>query len=170
MNARHGWLALALIVTAVVAFWPEREDEVSGLEVVQAEKHGAAGQAAEPGKAPGAPADKAAAAAKVPERFAAKAEGDLFPRQTWVPPPPKPKKVKPLPPPPPRPPAFPFAYLGKWVEKGSETIFLTQGDRVLQVHQGDVLAINWRLDEVTQHQLVFTYLPLDMTQTMRISQ
>lgn len=158
MNARHGWLALALVVTVIVAFWPERGDEVNGLEVVQAEKASTSGKAG----------DKVAVATTT-ERFAAKAEGNLFPRQTWVPPPPKPKKVKPLPPPPPRPPALPFSFLGKWVEKGSETIFLTQGDRVLQVHQGDVLAVNWRLDEVGQHQLVFTYLPLDMTQTMRIS-
>lgn len=164
MNARHGMLALALVVTLVVAFWPEQGDEVNGLEVVQAEK------SRQPAAAPGLPAgDKAATAAQAAERFVAKAEGNLFPRQTWVPPPPPPKKVKPLPPPPPRPPALPFSFLGKWVEKGSETIFLTQGDRVLQVHQGDVLAVNWRLDEVSQHQLVFTYLPLDMTQTMRVS-
>lgn len=168
MNARQAWLALALALTLIAAFWPQRDDDVGELAVVQAERSRATGATADSARL-AAQAEANKSVAQTAERFATKAEGNLFPHQTWVPPPPPPKKIKPLPPPPPRPPALPFNYLGKWVEKGSETIFLTQGDRVLQVRQGDVLAINWRLDEVAQYQLVFTYLPLDMTQTMRIS-
>jgi hypothetical protein len=167
MNARQRWLALALAVTVIVAFWPERGDDVDEGEVVQAEKprQPAVAKAAKPA-GPGLPGPKAPEGL---ERFAAKADGDLFPSQTWVPPPPPPPKVKPLPPPPPSPPPLPFSYLGHWAEAGQETFFLAQGDRVDQVRQGDVIAGSWRLDEVSPSQLVFTYLPLDMTRTLRIT-
>jgi hypothetical protein len=171
VTARQRWLALALIVTLGAAFWPARDDAPDDAEIVAASQPGPkpapAPAAAEP--APG-PTPTPGVAATAPERFATAKAGNLFPKQTWVPPPPPPPKPPPPPPPPPpSPPPLPYTYLGSWAEAGQETLFLAQGDQVIHVRKGDVLAGSWRLDAVTPSQLVFTYLPLDMTRTLRIA-
>jgi hypothetical protein len=164
MNTRQRWLALALVVTLVASFWPGRED--SG------EQEGTARRAAKPaGTAAPAAAmrDAAPQAAPVRERLA-RMRGNLFPVQTWVPPPPPPKPYVPPPPPPPKPPPLPFKYLGRWVEGGQRTVFLVQGEQPIPVRQGEVVLGSWRVDEITEQRVVFTYLPLNMQSILGITQ
>jgi hypothetical protein len=96
-------------------------------------------------------------------------QSNLFPSQTWVPPPPPPKPYVPPPPPPPKPPPLPFKYLGRWVEGGQMTLFLVQGEQPIAVQAGQVLPGNWRVDEISDRLVVFTYLPLEMQSTLGIT-
>jgi len=164
MNTRQRWLALALIVTMVAAFWPGREDSDEVVETVRrADKQAPAATAVAKS---GASAPQAAPATR--ERLA-RMQANLFPSQTWVPPPPPPKPYVPPPPPPPKPPPLPFKYLGRWVEDGQQTLFLVQGEQPIPVELGQVLPGNWRVDEITERTVVFTYLPLDMQSILGIT-
>jgi hypothetical protein len=104
-------------------------------------------------------------------RAAAASARDLFPAVSWAqqareeevkrnPPP------KPAPPPPPQAPPVPFAYMGKLVEDGATTVFLTQGDRPLIARAGETLGGAWRVDRIDEQSMTFTYLPLARPQTL----
>jgi hypothetical protein len=162
MKPRQRWLALALIVTMVAAFWPGREDSDEVVETVQRVSKAA------PTAGTAAGANGARQTPVVRERLA-RMQADLFPSQTWVPPPPPPKPYVPPPPPPPKPPPLPFKYLGRWVEDGQQTLFLVQGEEPIPIQPGQVLSGNWRVDEITERTVVFTYLPLDMQSILGIT-
>lgn len=159
MTTRQRLLAAALVATLAATFWPAGEDPVEGV-VRSAPRHAQ-------------PASPAAAEARVQTDVPAvvaerlpRMQADLFPRQTWVPPPPP---YTPPPPPAPAPPPLPFKYLGHWLEGGRLTVFLVQGKQPIPVEPGQVLPGNWRVDEITARSVVFTYLPLDMQSTLGIT-
>lgn len=154
MSLHQCWLAIALAATLAAAFWPAREDPVAVVE--RAERPPA--PAADTRVAMPAPSP-AGVAARMAEM-----QGNLFPAQTWAPPPPPPPK--PLPPPPPSPPPLPFQYLGRWIDDGKLTLFLAQGEQPVPVHVGQVLSGTWRVDAITEREVRFTYLPLDMQSTL----
>jgi hypothetical protein len=96
---------------------------------------------------------------------------DLFPAVNWEqkareeevkrsPPP------KPAPPPPPQAPPVPFTYLGKLVEDGKATVFLVQGDRNLIAREGETVAGGWRVDEIGEQSMTFTYESLKQQRTL----
>lgn len=87
---------------------------------------------------------------------------NIFGKQTWfvAPPPPAPSK--------PAPPPLPFAYLGKMLDDGQATVFLTHQDRNLAVRTGDVINGTYRVDEINPPTMTFTYLPLNMPQQLEI--
>ena len=162
MNTRQRWLVLGLIATLVAAFWPGREDTDEVVETVR--------RVSKPVAAVVPPADGQTVrqAATVRERLA-RMQANLFPSQTWVPPPPPPKPYVPPPPPPPTPPPLPFKYLGRWVDGGQLTLFLVQGEQPIPIQPGQVLSGGWRVDEITEARVVFTYLPLDMQSILGIT-
>lgn len=166
MNTRQRWIALALVVTVVVAFWPGQEDSDQVVEQVARGERATRPLVAQPAEERPS-AQQASPTAR--ERLAGM-QGNLFPRQTWVPPPPKPKPYVPPPPPPPQPPPLPFHYLGRWIDGGTLTVFLMQGEQPIPIKQGQVLLGNWRVDEITERTVLFTYLPLDMQSTLGITQ
>lgn len=98
---------------------------------------------------------------------------DLFPIQTWV--------VAPPPPPPPPPataPPLPFTVDIVWQDAGGRYVIL--GFREQQVvicercsvlgnaKPGEVVFEQYRLEAIQSDQLVFTYLPLNERQTLRL--
>ncbi len=118
---------------------------------------GAAPGAASGDAGPGAPSDRVVTPAD------AKA---LFAVHSWhvVP-------VVPLPPPPPPPaptaPPFPFTFLGSYAPEGANVVyFLAKGDRVLDAHVGDRIDGVYQFESAEGGQLVFTYLPLGVRQTL----
>jgi len=148
MKPRQLLIALALAATLAAVFWP-RPQEV-----------GVVGAVARTAGVPPAGARDA----RDPQLGAMRA--DLFPPQTWQPPPPPaPKRVEP---PPPLAPPLPFQYLGRWKEGGKDVIFLDQGNRVLQARVGDTLA-GWHLDQTSDDALTFTWTALNMQQILRIA-
>jgi len=90
---------------------------------------------------------------------------DVFKAKSWYVPPPPPK---PTPPPPPAPPPLPFKYMGKMVEEGKLTVFLTKQDRNYALKSGDTVDGAYRVDSVDAQRVLFTYLPLNMQQTLVI--
>jgi len=160
MNTRQRWIALALIATLVAAFWPGREEPSEVVETVR--QRGKLTHAS----APVVVDATAAHHAPAPRERLVGMQANLFPTQTWVPPPPKPYSP---PPPPPQPPPLPFKFLGRWVEGGQQTLFLVQGEEPIPVRLGQVLSASWRVDEITDRTVVFTYLPLDMQSILGIT-
>ena len=100
------------------------------------------------------------------------AAGSLFAVHSWyvAPPPPRPtapvdagpaEPVKPVAPP------LPFTYMGSYAPNGAAPVFfLTQGDRVYDVHIGDTLDGTYTVDSFSNGQLVFTYKPLNTQQQL----
>ncbi len=93
------------------------------------------------------------------------AETDLFAPKSWYVPPPPPKAV---PPPPPSAPPLPFTYMGKLIEDGQMTVFLTKQDRNYVVKVGDTIDGTYKVEEVRARMMTLTYLPLKIKQTLMI--
>lgn len=85
------------------------------------------------------------------------------------PPPPAPKIAIPPPPPPvPMAPAFPYTFMGRMIENGTTTLYLSRQDQSYSVKLNDVLENNYRVDKIDNDQVIFTYLPLNTQQVMYI--
>ena len=88
---------------------------------------------------------------------------DLFRLVNFLPPPPKPLPPPP-PPPPPKPsqPSFPYAYFGRMIDiNGKAVTYLTRGDALIPIHAQQLLDNIYRIDAVTETQIVVTYVPLE---------
>jgi hypothetical protein len=97
--------------------------------------------------------------------------GSLFASHSWYvappPPPPAPVVEAPVAPPKPTAPPLPFTYMGSYAPIGAKPVyFLTQGDRVYDVHVGDTLDNTYTVDAFTNGALVFTYKPLNQQQQL----
>jgi hypothetical protein len=92
---------------------------------------------------------------------------ELFAVKSWyvAPPPPQP-----APPPPPSAPPLPFVYLGKMVNEGKTTVFLTKQDRNYAIKEGDVVDGTYRIDSIKGSTIDLVYIPLDTKQTMAIGE
>lgn len=99
--------------------------------------------------------------------------GNLFEGRSWVPKP-VPVAVPAAPvavPPPPRPtaPPLPFAYIGRLEDEGAKTVvYLQRGERLLEVGTGDVVDGDYRVEALTDDELVLVFLPLGERQSLRI--
>jgi len=98
------------------------------------------------------------------------AAGALFAAHSWYvapPPPPVAMVSEPVAPPKPVAPPLPFTYMGSYAPSGAKPVFfLTQGDRVYDVHIGDTLDNTYTVDAFTNGALVFTYKPLNQQQQL----
>lgn len=70
----------------------------------------------------------------------------------------------------PQAPELPFKYLGKVIEDGKLSVFLSRGDDSYSLQSGKrhKLDDQYRVDKVTETQVVFTYLPMKTQQTLDI--
>lgn len=73
-----------------------------------------------------------------------------------------------LPPPLPLAPPLPFVYMGKLIEAGGVTVFLTDGDRNLVVRSGDTIGGAYRVDAIGDRTMTLTYLALDIRQELGV--
>jgi hypothetical protein len=74
---------------------------------------------------------------------------------------------EPVVPPKPVAPPLPFTYMGSYAPNGAKPVFfLTQGDRVYDVHIGDTLDGTYSVDAFNNGTLVFTYKPLNQQQQL----
>lgn len=179
MKPRHVVLALLLAGVLAASFWPQDEDgvddvvevvarpqgqhQVSALPPVSTQPH------AQPHTQPDTqPVDAVANNVAGDLRFAMAEAANLFPPQSFRPPP-KPVAPAPvLPPPPPMAPPVPFTFVGAWHEDGKETVFLERGSQLITTHAGETLPGGWRLDTVSPAGLTFTYVSLNQQRTLRI--
>lgn len=65
-------------------------------------------------------------------------------------------------------PALPFRYLGKAVEDGQVAVFLERGHENYSVAQGGQAGRDYRVDQITDASVTFTYLPLGQRQTLAV--
>ena len=73
----------------------------------------------------------------------------------------------PVAPPKPVAPPLPFTYMGSYTPNGSpQVFFLTNGEKVYDVHVGDTIDNTYSVDAFTNNQLVFTYKPLNQQQQL----
>ncbi|WP_219115453.1 hypothetical protein [Janthinobacterium sp. UMAB-56] len=66
------------------------------------------------------------------------------------------------------PPPLPFQFLGRFVDEGKAAYFLQVGERNVVARPGDTLEVRYRFDGVAQGALQFTYLPLNLKQTLAV--
>ncbi len=95
----------------------------------------------------------------------------LFSPQSWyvAPPPPPPAPVVYQPPPAPTAPPLPFAFMGSYRAQGGGAVYyLTAGDRVYDVKVGDTLDNTYSVDGVKSGQLLLTYMPLKIQQSIAV--
>jgi hypothetical protein len=95
----------------------------------------------------------------------------LFSVQSWyiAPPAPPPAPVIVQAPPPPSAPPLPFSFMGSYKSQdGIPTFFLTAGDRVYDVKVGDTLDNTYSVDGVKSGQLLLTYMPLKIQQSLAV--
>lgn len=65
-------------------------------------------------------------------------------------------------------PPLPFQFLGRFVDEGKAAYFLQAGERNVVARPGDTLEEHYRFDGVVQGALQFTYLPLNLKQTLAV--
>jgi hypothetical protein len=99
------------------------------------------------------------------------AAASLFSAHSWyvAPPPPPPAPVVYQPPPAPTAPPLPFAFMGSFhTDSGGAIYYLTAGDRVYDVKVGDTLDNTYSVDGVKSGQLLLTYMPLKIQQSLAV--
>jgi hypothetical protein len=74
------------------------------------------------------------------------------------------KLVAPLPTPP--APPLPFRYIGRVVQDGRVEVLLLRGAQHFSVAAGDTLGAQYRVERVSEAEVVFTYLPLNIQQSL----
>jgi len=73
------------------------------------------------------------------------------------------------PPPAPTAPPLPFAFMGSYRTQGGGAVYyLTAGDRVYDVKVGDTLDNTYSVDGVKSGQLLLTYMPLKIQQSIAV--
>ncbi len=65
-------------------------------------------------------------------------------------------------------PKFPFSYIGRWEEGGTQQVLLLGPSRVWAVAPGGVVDGQWRLDRIDATSLVVTYLPHGAAMTVSL--
>jgi hypothetical protein len=100
------------------------------------------------------------------------AAASLFSPQSWYVAPPPPPPAPPAayqPPPAPTAPPLPFAFMGSYRTQGGGAVYyLTAGDRVYDVKVGDTLDNTYSVDGVKSGQLLLTYMPLKIQQSIAV--
>lgn len=63
-------------------------------------------------------------------------------------------------------PPLPFQYFGKLIENGKLEVFVMRGDELLSIAPGQKLGADYRVDQISETSISFTYLPLKTKQTL----
>jgi len=65
-------------------------------------------------------------------------------------------------------PPLPFKYLGKVIDDGKLSVFLTSGSTHYSVQQGETVAKEYRVERITEAAITFTYLPTGRRKVLAI--
>jgi hypothetical protein len=63
-------------------------------------------------------------------------------------------------------PPLPLQYLGRMLDGSVAQLFVSHNGDNLALKPGDTVAGSYRLDSIQTNRAVFTYMPLNQTQTM----
>ena len=167
--AKQRWIiyCVALALTLIAVRWAGGQGPADSTVVGPSK----AGEAARPARE--TPASTPAADA-VPElrldrlgtRAPAAPAGDPFQARSWAPAPDPQEVQRRLPPPRPQAPPLPFVYMGKMVDGDTTVVFLANADRNFIARVGETLDGTYRVERIADNELVVTYLPLKIKQTL----
>ena len=170
------WLPVMLITSMLIYWAPEKDTDL--VQVSARAEQTKSTSATSLVKSSGSQQNSSIATSPLIEirsREGAAEATQAFRQQIWTPPSqPKPvaKQVVatalPDPPPAPQAPPLPFRYLGRYVEGNQTTVFLAHNDQNHALRIGETFAINYKLEEIKENSLAFTYLPLNQKQSMEI--
>lgn len=154
-NKRQIGLAVLLLLTALAAVWPVEDQDKAQLE--QPDHSVSARHQPHQDKlvAHFRPLLTGNSSTNIQS-----ATGNLFPQQTWMPPPPPVVQQIPVAPP------LPFSFAGRYTDGGNTIIFLTEGNKMHRVRQGEAINATYRLEKIEQSSVTFTYLPLGTSQIL----
>lgn len=104
---------------------------------------------------------------------------DVFPGQTWLPPPPAASNLPPPVPQPAPPPPLPFIISAQWRYQGQSQIVVLRGNDhqytlckkcsvAGHIRPGGLLGKDYRLDQLTDTRVVLTHLPSKHVSTLRL--
>lgn len=166
------WLAGAIPVVVLLWLLTRLADEPEPPRSLPAEAIVArappAGGTVNPAESP----EKAASAPSTAEAAAVDSGPvDIFAARSWEPeqPPADEASAEPAEPPEPEAPPLPFRYLGRIDEPGQPTVFfLSHGDSVLVVHEGDLIKGDYRVGKLKGRQLEFLYRPMKIQQFLEV--
>lgn len=166
-----GGAAIAAVVPEIAA--PGKGAGRAGVVPAVHRERPAEPAAAQAGEAAAAETDVDAAEAAPGARAGETAIGNLFAAKSWEPPPPPPPVLvqRAAPPPPPTAPAvpaLPFVFLGKLDDAARLRVFLSRGDRVYTVSEGDLIDQTYRVTAIDPVKMTLLYLPLNQPQTLAI--
>jgi hypothetical protein len=65
-------------------------------------------------------------------------------------------------------PALPFKYVGKIIDEGKLSVFLTRGDDSYSVKAGESIDGEYRVEKITDSSVTFVFLPLKTRQELQI--
>ena len=182
IDARQCWIAVAALLMAALtaAAWVREADRKSGTEVVEPPTRPRQVKAAR-GADPATP-DRVHLE-KLRDRDPDSSANDAFATRSWrkpaakaaakVPVAPAALPAVPAPPTAPAPPGappLPFTYMGRLLSEEADAVFLTQGERNLIVHEGEIIESTYRVDKVSQTRLTFTHLPSGVQQHLPIGE
>jgi hypothetical protein len=171
LTKRGKWLTgIAAVVAAYVVFGPKDAEPVEPARATAGSAARVHAVAA-PGAAVSAPLARTLEqlAHRVVEGTGA---GALFAAHSWYvapPPPPPPPVVESAPVEPPKPtaPPLPYQYIGSYTPEGQKPVlFLSKGDRVFDVHVGDILENTYSVDGFDKSAILLTYKPLNIQQQL----
>lgn len=163
VNRRRIVLGAALGATLAAALWlsqgegTDNASEVAGMAAPVGPRLPARREAA-----PDAPSVQLGRPA---QRAATDPTRDAFVSRSWVTPPPRVQEAPRLAP---SAPPLPFTYMGKLQEgeTGPVTVYLMLGEQAYSVKKGDVIDKTYRVESITDQQIVLTYLPMAIKQTL----
>jgi hypothetical protein len=160
LPSRQQGLWLAALLTALLCGWTAwREQESLTLSTQDAVPRRQASTTV-----PTAPVTSTSEAGGLLERDPmVESKTDLFRYISFQPPAPKALPTPPSSPPPkPSAPTFPYQYFGRMVDVDGRTVtYLTRGDTLIPIHARQLLDNTYRIDAVTETQIVVTYVPLE---------
>ena len=64
-------------------------------------------------------------------------------------------------------PPLPFQYIGKWTQGGKTETLVTRDDELVSIDPAEKLG-DYRVDQIGDSSISFTYLPLKMKQTLEL--
>lgn len=152
-------IVFLLVILAGVALWIALDGRTHGDATPAAvpPSRRAVGTGSEPPALTGPRADIASRRALAP------LHADPFRAAPWIVPAARPRrKAAPAAPP------LPFRFVGRVYEGATMRLFLSRGDKLYSVRQGDALDGGYRIESVSDTSITFLYRPTGTRQTMRI--
>ena len=152
-------------VAAYVALDPAGDGVSTGGEPSASTGRGETGAAVSSpqGAAPGERAGRLA----LPDRIAlGEPRAELFGPHSWQPPAPRAAATAPRVP---TAPPMPYQFAGKLLQDGRLQVFLSKGDAVVAIQEGDTLDGGYRVESIGETQVTLIYLPLKQKQSIVVS-